>query len=166
MPSHSAEKHLGWISTIPRALTGKWSAPVFSFLAVVPVPHSSCARCPSAPTLLLPLSKRGCKGPRFLAAATGFAACPDKLEARPHEAAGNSGKKPRIHLSGATGGADVNHTERPGGRDDSRIIPFQDRGHGMTTERHAVTFFCARAPARRRRPGDLSPGAGSTLSGR
>jgi hypothetical protein len=61
------------------------------------------------------------------------------------EAGKNSGKEPRIGSSGMMPLADVNDTEKPGGRDDSRIIPFQDRGHGMTTDRHAMTFFCARA---------------------
>lgn len=27
------------------------------------------------------------------------------------------------------------------------VVPFQDRGHGMTTERRTMTFFCARCAA-------------------
>lgn len=36
----------------------------------------------------------------------------------------------------------------PGGRDDSSLsLSFQDRGHGMTTERRTMTFFRARTQA-------------------
>lgn len=34
--------------------------------------------------------------------------------------------------------------KRPGGRAHQLVIPFQDRGHGMATERRTMTFFCER----------------------
>ena len=49
----------------------------------------------------------------------------------------------RIGLSRGIGDADeISTTSREGGTVNV-TVPFQDRGHGMTTERHAMTFFCA-----------------------
>ena len=51
-------------------------------------------------------------------------------------------------------------TAQPRREDGTRIVPYQDRSHDMTMERHVVTFFCAHLKSQERAFPALTPETG------